>query len=139
MIDPYRGLPRRIWAGSFEFPIEVLPRGAPEFADGPDDDPADAWGITHFGPGKHATGIFLTDDMNARELFDTVWHEITHVINHVSDLDLHSDDLATRANDEDICDAHGKLWTQFWLDNPRMQAWLTRVLNSIRRSMKDGE
>ncbi len=128
-MTPVRGLPRRVWIGSYEFPLTLVPRDHPELtSDGTDDDP-DADGCTLFEhPGR---AILLADDLGPRELFDTVLHELTHAVNFVGD-------LPDTSTDEEICTAHGKVWSQLWLDNPRLQAWFTRVLNQLRRDMKEG-
>jgi hypothetical protein len=122
---PARGLPRRIWAGSYEFPLTLVPRDHARFTE----EGGEADGITHFDPPDR--GIFVADDLPARGLLETVLHEITHAVNYAADIE-------DGALEEDVADGHGRVWTQLWLDNPRLQAWFTRTLNQLRRDMKEG-
>lgn len=122
-----RKLPSKIWVGSLVFPIKIVPRGHDVFRveeDNPAEDINHTDGVTVFDMPDR--GIFIVNDMELRETLETVWHEVTHAVNHVGGLDEDIDE-------EDICGKHGILWTQVLLDNPRLQAWITWATNTVRK------
>jgi hypothetical protein len=72
------------------------------------------------------TAIFIADDMNQGQALETVWHELTHAINHVCDID-------DMVSEEDLTDKHGKVWSQFWISNPRFATWWMRNCIAVRK------
>jgi hypothetical protein len=124
-------LPSKIWIGSHEFPIRVVPsdHAALEGADG----------IAVLDADDPQWGIWIRANMTRRLRFDRVWHEITHCINFVNDLGMDDDgnDCAI-ATEEEIATAHGKTWTQVLLDNPAFERWVAFTLKQIRRERSKG-
>lgn len=114
-------LPNKIWVGSYEFPLRVVPAGDPML------DNAD--GCTEFD--ENCRGIKIASNLATRHRLEIVIHEITHAINW-------SVDLEDGATEEDVATKHGRAWSQFLLDNPRYVAWLTFTLNKIRRERSAG-
>jgi hypothetical protein len=68
-----------------------------------------------------------------------VWHEITHAIHWDREVDDEVDALIDDGKgdievEESITKVQGIAWTQFLLDNPKFQRWLTFTLNKLARS-----
>lgn len=122
----YDKLPRRVWVGNYEFRIRVVPRATDRLAPEKDGDQEND-GITIFEP----TEIMVAADMAAPLLLEVVWHEITHAINWDNDVD-------DGADEETICDRHGKAWTAFWVANPRFARWWNGQVVAIRKERERG-
>lgn len=128
----YAKLAKRVWLKNYEFGIEIREPSDPVFREesaAPDDMPAE--GLTD----TEKRRIYVAAGLELRRLVEVVWHEIQHAINWVNDVEpaiakFKGD--ATEA-EELIAEVSGIAWTTFFLDNPRMQQWFTRVFNQIRR------
>ena len=120
MSDAYDKLPRKVWVGVHEFTLQAVPRTHPALA--PIHGPHPDGGACVFDP----MGIFIADNMNQAALLETVWHELTHAVNHACDIE-------EATEEEDIADKHGKVWTQFWINNPRFSTWWTRNCIAVRK------
>ncbi len=129
--DPYKGLPRRVHVGSYVFPVKLVADADPIL------DGADGMTMTEEGA---KTGIYLSELMSVRRLLEIFLHEVHHTLNWNCEIDNTSEDEGALLNmdEEDLTTKLGFAWSQFWLDNPRAQAWLTRTLNQIRRDQKEG-
>lgn len=113
--------PAKVWVGTYEFAIEFLP---------PDDPalmlrgrPCD--GITDTELQSIAIGAHLDD----RKTLEIVWHEITHAISWVFEIE-------DGAREESIARKHGIAWSQFHLDNPHFVRWYTYLVNRITQERK---
>jgi hypothetical protein len=120
-------LPERVWVGTYEVPIEVvLPDD--EILDGGD-------GIFVFDEAEF--GIYISGSLDTRKFLEIVWHEITHAIHWDREVDDKIEALVDDGKDEDIEEeitkVQGIAWTQFLLDNPKFQRWLTFTLNKLRK------
>lgn len=111
-------LPRKVWVGPYEFPVRVVPTSDPVLDSGV----ADGATVTL----EEGRGIFLSEQLDRRKLLEIVTHEVTHAINWAYDIE-------DGVEEEAIASQHGIAWSQFLLDNPRYQRWLTSTLNAIRR------
>jgi len=127
-------LPRRVWVGSFEFSLTRVPRDHPRLRDDEDPDEISAVdGMTYFEP--HDRAIFVADDLPPRNLLDTVLHELTHALNYAFDV-KDGDDDRLLGDEEQLALRQGGGWSAVWVDNPRLQAWLVRTVNQIRKEQK---
>lgn len=84
--------------------------------------------------GEDGSEIYLNNLLDTSRTLEVVLHEITHAINWVYDVD-------DGTEEENIAEKHGLGWSQFWLANPRFEAWLVHTLKSIRKERRkhDGE
>lgn len=112
-------LPRKLWVGSYEFTMALVPRDHPML-------PADAEGITYFDP----LAIYVADNLSLIGTLDTVLHEVTHAVNHAGD-------VSDGPDEETIAGTHGRIWATLYVDNPRFQRWLTNTVNRIRKERSD--
>lgn len=112
-----------VWVGSFEFKVYPVQKPHPRF-DGPEGIPDDdaLEGLTHFEP---LTEIYYDIDRPPRQVFDTILHELTHAVNHAFLPD-------SRLTEEKVATAHGKGWTQVFLDNPKLVRWIAKATKFIR-------
>lgn len=123
--EPFPRLPGKIWVATHEFRLEVVPRSHESLQPAEPGEP-DSDGITVFD--KQV--IFLADDMSTPLELETIWHEITHVVNWVYEIEDGTDE-------ERICDKHGKAWTQFWIANPRFARWWNTQCIALRKAQKE--
>lgn len=132
-MKPGASLPSKLWVGSYEFALRVVPKGhAGLKADEDDKEPAD--GMTKAGEEDGDNAIYIASNLDARRRLDVIWHEVTHVINWANDID---EDVKP-IEEEEIATKHGAAWTQFLLDNPRFFSWLDYHLKRLRKARKDG-
>lgn len=117
----YDKLPKKVWIGTYEFTIHVVDRNHDKLKSKGADDP-DADGITTFA----GQTIHIANDMTASLVLETVWHEITHAINWVNDIE-------DGADEEMICNLHGKAWSKFFIENPRFGRWFQAQCIAIRK------
>lgn len=113
--------PRKVWIGTTEFVINLVPRDHAKLDNGESD------GCTDANPPV----IHVCSDLGTTLFMETVWHELTHAVDFVGGIE----DSQT---EEDIADRHGKIWSQFWINNPRFQRWWTKVCNAVRKEREDG-
>lgn len=108
--------PDRVWIGTAEYVIHVVPADHPKLDGGETD------GITEFAP----TEIHIAESLALPAFMETIWHELTHALNDVVGIE-------DGAEEEAIADRHGKAWSQFWINNPRFQRWWARACVAARR------
>ena len=120
-------LPRKLWIGTYEYTVALVPHG--------DAGLAEDYGATYSDDQRKA--IFIDSSLDTRKRLEIVLHELTHAIVWTHDLaDVDSEEVTV--NEETLCDRFGIAWSAFLLDNPRFQRWLTYTLNRIRKERKDG-
>jgi hypothetical protein len=115
--------PDRVWVGPITYcVIPCLP-----------DDPRleGHRGLTVFGGDAHLIYFDLT--RAASEVFEVVWHEVTHALNEACGLDKRRPAI----NDERIATQHGVVWPAFLLANPKFIAWLETITNFIKSEQED--
>lgn len=118
--------PAKLWLASQEWRVVPVLYGAKELDD--------AYGITVFEPENI---IYYASDRPAREVFDTVWHEVTHAINHAFDITMKS--KSARKNDETCATGHGHAWTQVLLNNPALLEWIHLAVAYIKSEQENIE
>jgi len=118
-------LPSKLYVGTYEFPLKVVPATAPELDD------ADGMCNTD----EAARCIYISALLDTRKRLEIVYHEITHALNFVHDID----EDKVPIEEELISTKHGVAWSQFYLDNPRFVLWLVHTLARIRREQRLGE
>jgi hypothetical protein len=111
--------PARLWLASQEWSVHPVEFGHKKLED--------AYGTTHYEP---ELAIYYSADRPAREVFDTIWHEITHALHHAFNIAVKS--TSARRNEEALAAAHGHAWTQALLDNPALIEWLDVATNFIK-------
>ncbi len=109
--------PKKVWIGTFEFPVhfveashEILEKG-------------DLNGCAVFDPD---TAVYFCDALSPVKLLEIVWHELTHGVNYVGDIE-------DGIEEEVICERHGKLWSQFWINNPAFARWWLAACIAVRK------
>lgn len=117
-------MPRKLWIGSYEFKVNLVASEHPSLCGEDGQMEAD---------GRRCI-IWLSEDMDTRRMLEIVLHEMTHAINWVHDID--DDEKTVMILEEDLATAHGKAWSQVYLDNPRFERWLTYTLARIRRERR---
>ena len=113
-------IPNKLWIGEYEFDLVAVPpnHSALEKNDG----------MTYFHEGKRA--IYICDSIELRRFFNVVWHEVTHAVNW-------DQGIEDGTKEEAISEAHGKIWTQVLLDNPKFHSWINKVIKQIRNERKN--
>lgn len=113
--------PDKVWIGTVEYRIHPV---SPNHAklDGGDSD-----GITEFSPPV----IHVSNGLSLTAFMETLWHELTHAVDFVSDIE-------DGVLEEDIADRHAKVWSQFWINNPRFQRWWTKACVAVRKDRQRG-
>lgn len=112
--------PEKIWVGTFEFPLYfVLPDDRALVVRGKVSD-----GVT--GVNEDDRGIWISGGLDDRKTLEIVWHEVTHAIDWVYEID-------GRTSEENVAARHGVAWSQFMLDNPRFVRWYTGLVSKVRR------
>lgn len=119
-------LPRKVWIGSYEFPVRIVDA----------DDPAlkDEAGVASDGMmdnHEDHRAITISNKLDTRKRLEIVFHELVHAINIVNGI---TDDLPVE--EDEIADKHGLAWSQFYLDNPRFAAWVVYTIARIRKDQK---
>lgn len=130
-------LPRKLWIGTFEVPLKVVPHDDEALKD---DRPE--IGDNTFSSGMSVVddedlcGIWIASNLTPRKRLEIVLHELIHVIDWVCGIS--DDDLII---EEDIAEKQGKVWAQLCLENPRFVAWLAYVTERIREDQRaeDGD
>lgn len=120
MADVFALLPRRIKVGSYSYVVRVVLGSHPELENGAADG---AWGITDL----NAHRIYLNKDMALDRAANVVWHEITHAINAEYG-------ITDGAREERVTELGSNGWMQVNLDNPRLEQWLHRAWQSLRKA-----
>lgn len=124
-------LPRKVEIGSYEYTMQIVPP----------DDPIldDEDGMTTSEDTRKI--ISISSSLGLRRRLEIVFHELTHAINWTHDIYDEApgdeEDMVSMP-EEDLAAKYGLVWSQFLLDNPRFQRWLTYTLNRIRKERKDG-
>ena len=125
--------PKRVWFGGHEYTV------TPVGSDDPRLDGAE-YGITYFDEADRygqRFAIYYVFERPAREVFDTVWHELTHALNYSQGVKCKS--RSVRKNDEHVASRHGYAWTQAFLDNPALVRWIDLAANLIRSEQESIE
>lgn len=120
-------MPRVVWVGRYEFPVQIVPLDSPKLRAVADEDCGH--GLTGFIDGDR--GIWLADNLEPRLLLEIVLHEITHAINHCLDVE-------DGADEEDLATKQGAGWAQFWLDNPMFLKWVVATTRLVRKVQNRG-
>ncbi len=123
-------LPRKIFVGSYEFPVILAHPSDPRLMHGDGKDAELGEGMSYTGEPDYS--IVLANDISPMRRLAVFIHEITHVINWTSDFD--EDEAAII--EEDIATAHGEAWAKFYLDNPKYLAWLVYTVGRIKQDRK---
>jgi hypothetical protein len=113
-------IPKKIWVVTWEFEVSLVSANHP-MLEGND-------GMTYFD--EENRGIYLSELLPPRTLLEVFWHEAEHAINW-------SEDIEDGIDEETLCEKHGKAWTDFLLNNPRFESWLTRMNKFIRHERKN--
>jgi hypothetical protein len=124
--------PSRVWMGGYEWRLEGV--------HSTDKRLSKCFGMTYFDEVEDGATMFTcyyAVDRPAREVFDTVWHELTHALNHAHGLTLKS--TSVRKNDEAIASKHGYAWTQAFLDNPALVHWIGVAVPFIKSQQENVE
>lgn len=117
----------KVWVGTYTYTLSLIPNGDPNL--GGD------YGATYSDDERRA--IFIDESLDRRKQLEIVLHELSHAIVWVHDLSDVDTEMITM-EEETLCIVFGIAWSQFLLDNPRFQRWLTYTLNRIRKERKDG-
>jgi hypothetical protein len=110
--------PKKVWVGTFEFPVHFV-EGTHEKLD-----KGELNGCALFD--QPETAIYFCESLPAVKLLEIVWHEFTHAVNYVSDIE-------DGVEEETICEKHGKAWSQFWIQNPRFARWWLAACIAVRK------
>lgn len=108
--------PDKVWIGTVEYAIRVVEANHPKLDGGESD------GITEFAPPQ----IHLADSLSLSTFMETLYHELTHAVDFVTDIE-------DGTLEEEIADKHGKVWSQFWINNPRFQRWWSKACVQVRK------
>jgi hypothetical protein len=111
-------LPSKLWVGTYEIPVRIVPSTDPVLE-------GDCDGC--FEDGEDGRGIYLASSLDKRKLFEVVIHEITHVIDWAYELEDEG------LEEELVAKTHGKAWSQVYLDNPRLLRWFTHIVTALRK------
>lgn len=114
-------LPTRIFIGTFVVHVSHVEDNDPRLED--------ARGISLLDGGK--TEILINKTLVGPQLLEVVWHEVTHVINWINDLD-------DGMEEEKLTTVHGCAWPLLLVANPKFQRWLTWMVNSLRKDQISG-
>lgn len=128
-------LPSKLFIGSYEFPLRVVPADDDALKD---DNGAASDGMTVTDGTENEMGIWIASGLGLRRRFEIVWHETTHAVNWVYDVGPKEGDEDDSIAEEEIATAHGKAWTQLLLDNPAFERWIVYTTNRIRREQRTG-
>lgn len=109
-------VPTRIWIGSYDFAIRLVPATDP-MLDGND-------AMTSF----HANVIYIATGHTPSRLLNRLIHEITHGMNMVVGI-TSEDEIA----EETIADLHGDAWAAIWVNNPKLMEFVYAITTSIRK------
>lgn len=122
--------PSSVWIGGYEWTINPRAEKAQEL-DG-------CFGMTYFDEvedGASMYSIYYNAERPAREVFDTVWHELTHALNHAHGLKLTA--RSHNKNEEAVARVHGYGWTQALMDNPKLREWLCLACDYIKSQQEN--
>lgn len=115
--------PRKVWVQTYEFPLHfVLPDDPVLIVRGRACD-----GVTETG--EEGRGIWIAANLDDRKTLEIVWHETTHAIDWVYDVDH-------RSSEERIARQHGIAWSQFFLDNPKFVRWYMSIVRRVTAERK---
>lgn len=115
--DFFDGLPPHVKVGPYLF--RLVPTTAIDPALGPA-----TWGRCHFEP----TCIYLLKNQTAGNALNTLVHEITHAINWCAGLNNDS-------TEEQFTALHTTGLLQVRIDNPELDAWITRQVDAQRKAL----
>lgn len=113
--------PARVWVGPAEYAIHAVQADHPKLDD--------ARAITYFDP----TEIYYDAERPPREVFECVWHELTHAVNEGFNLSLPK----RRLTEERVAHVHGIGWTQVFLENPALVEWIDLCANLIKSEQEN--
>lgn len=114
--------PKKLWIGTFEVPVHFVP------ADHEALEEATLNGCAVFDP---STEVYFCASLPLTKLLEIVHHELTHIVNYVADIE-------DGTSEEDICEAHGKVWSAFWINNPRYARWWMAACVAVRKEQQSG-
>lgn len=109
-------VPARIWIGSYDFAIRLVPATDP-MLDGND-------AMTSF----HANVIYIATGHTPSRLLNRLLHEITHGINMVVGI-KNEDEI----EEETIADLHGDAWASIYVNNPKFAQFVYDIAAAIRK------
>lgn len=122
-------LPGKLWIGTFEVPLRVVPPSHDALTDDDDGTQSNGMSVTD----EDTIGIWIASNLPTRKRLEIVLHEITHLIDWAYGID---DDDGKTVTEEQVAEQHGKAWTQLYLDNPRFLKWLVFTVDKIRKDQK---
>lgn len=131
-------IPSKLWIGTYEFPLRLVPPDDPHLQLGKVDD-EEREGMTLTGDAVGGFGIWIANNLALRQRLNIVWHEVTHAINWVHDIDDADGAEHLAVDEETLATKHGVAWPQFLLDNPRYVSWVTYTLDRIRKAQRSGD
>jgi hypothetical protein len=108
--------PDKVWVGTVEFRIHLVPSSHDKL------DGGETEGITEMSPPQ----IHVSKDLSLSAFMETLYHELTHAVDFVSDIEDGTDE-------ESIADKHAKTWSQLWINNPRFQRWWAKACVTVRK------
>lgn len=109
--------PDRVWIGAEEYALLVVPSDHEKVDGGESDGYAD----------RAAATIYIRDGLTPCGVLETVWHELTHAVDWAGGIE-------DGAIEEDIADRHAKIWSQFWINNPRFAKWWMDACEEVRKA-----
>lgn len=116
-------LPKRVWAGTREVHLLMVP-----------DDDVRLEGARGMSDLQDTPRIYINDTLTGANLLEVVWHELTHVINWLHDLDEEEKPII----EEKIAEIHGVAWTTMLIVNHRLHRWINETILSIRKDQRKG-
>ena len=119
-------LPRKVWIGSYEFPIHLVEPSDPRMRTGDDLEEGNMLS------GDPEFAILLANNLGMLRRLEILKHEITHAINWSEDIDEDEKPIL----EETIATKQGRAWAAFYLDNPQYLAWLVYTVGRIIQDRK---
>lgn len=132
-------IPTKLWVGSYEFPLLLVPPDDLHLQLGKTEDEEPRQGMTLTGDEVGGFGIWIANNLALRQRLHIVWHETTHAIHWVHDIDdVEGEGGKLSIDEETLAERHGIAWPQFLLDNPRFERWVSYTLDRIRKGQRSG-
>lgn len=109
--------PKSVWIGTLEFAVHFVPGAHEKLQDGADG----LNGCAEFDPPE----IYFCESLRLIKLMEIVRHELTHGVNYAGGIE-------DGIEEEDLCEKHGVLWTQFSIANPSFERWWMQACIAVR-------
>lgn len=121
LIDPWKGLPRRIQIGHQTWRLLFVPVDHP----GLESEGERCDGTTNF----RTLQIHVLETLDLQSGFNTVLHELRHAIHN-------SQDLTEESSEEDFTNRGTNGEIALWMANPRFYTWQTKVLRLLQKEAR---